>query len=175
MVGVLAGFLAVWASATVYLIGARPSWRHWSTALSFFACAVSLGVATSLCLEQGWAVAGSGSILAARVVALVGVIGLAVAEWRRMAYLRSGLPEARQTYGLLRQEYRQRWFVGLLLRVALAGVLVVASFFLPGLIFVAWVVLAAGVVLERHLFFVTALPLTLHSEVRGGRVAWSTL
>lgn len=168
VVALAVGFPAIYASAQVYLIPARPSWYHWSTVLGFMSCALSLGGATSLSLSLAWpeTMAGSGSAaLVAKALVIIGVVGTAVALWRRVGYLRAATPDTQAAWRLIETDYCGQWRLRLLVGLGLPFVTVGLSFATEGFIVLAWLALLVGELLDRSLFFVSSTPLSVRVEL----------
>jgi DMSO reductase anchor subunit len=149
ILGVAAGAIAVVASAQVYLLPARPTWRHWSTIGAFLGCALSLGLSTALLLGE-WTLdppAEAAQTDTARWLALGGIAVTAIA-----LAARSGL-------------LWLRIFVG----ITLAAVALALSWSAHGWIFAAWPALLVGELLDRRLFFAGTVPLSFRAEIPGVR------
>ncbi len=130
-----------------------------------------LGVATALVISLHWTgvlIDGATGALVARVLVLVGVAANATAAAGRMAYLKTGSPDAAEAWAITRVENRANWLLGLILGVGVAVVATAVSF-VPGaawVVGIAWAAVLVSSLTERRLFFVSAVPRTLRSEVR---------
>lgn len=146
----LAGLACVLLEAQVYLTPACPIWRHWSTVLAFYSCALTLGAAAALVVSLGWPtlqVETPDALLALRLIVIAALLGSIVAAWRRIAH----------THGAL---WRWQLFLGL----GASLILVLLSFWWEWLVVLAWVVLLSGEMLDRVLFFSVSVPLSFEDE-----------
>jgi formate dehydrogenase iron-sulfur subunit len=166
----LAGLLAVLASAQIYLLRARPAWRHWSTVASFVATALALGVTTALLLAVplGEGPAGARSDAALYAV-LGGVLLAAAATFSRGRHLRAHAPGALRIGEPFPGRLLALWAMRVIVGLALPTALVIAAFARPELLLPAWAALLAGELLDRWLFFAGAGPIPLAVEIPGAR------
>lgn len=168
----LAGIAAVYASAQVYLIPARPSWYHWSTPVTFGSCALSLGLSTILSIALGWPdlfVAAAGAVLLIKALVVVGVLGTALALWQRIGYLQKAAPDTRAAWQLVTSEYSNLWRLRLIVGLALPVLAVALSFTAEATLPLAWLALLLGELLDRNLFFVSSVPLSFQGELARAR------
>jgi formate dehydrogenase iron-sulfur subunit len=162
------GLLGTVASAFIYLVPARPSWNMLHTPADFLLSCGMLGVVLAEALEQlaGWLVAPMQHLgLPVRHVAVhlpfaaFGALALLWAAnfaWKLLRLRGSKLFELRASYNLLRGEGMQRLVAGALLAAALG--LVLFALLLPTS---ALLLTLVAVVLGRHLFFVSVVPLNM--------------
>ena len=144
------GVAGVYASARLYVVPGRPAWDTPLTPVRFFATAAATG--PLLTGRAGVAVAGAAVVLAA-----------SVANWLRLARGRR-----QPWWGSVRLELV--WFrrpSALRWAVALAGVAVAAT----GPAALAFVLVGAGEVVGRWLFFVTVVPLNMPGSFWRGTAA----
>ncbi len=138
--GVL-GAGAVYASARIYMVPARPSWQTWRTAVEFWLTG----------LLAGAMVTGSPRL------ALGVALAQAAMQTEKLVWLRgAGEFELRQSARLLIEDFR--W-------VFAARLILLAGVFLP----LEWglVAVAAGEMIGRYLFFVTVVPRNMASTFSG--------
>ena len=116
MLALLAGALAVVASARIYLLPARPTWRHWSTMGTFAGCALGLGVATGLLVELGSpdGLDESSHLGAARWLVIGGIALSALSLAARVAYLRGATPDTRAAWELIATHHAGLWWLRVL-------------------------------------------------------------
>jgi DMSO reductase anchor subunit len=163
---VVVGAAAVLAAGLVYLLGAQPVWRHWSTPLALFGGLLALGVSTSLVIALGWRDAlldDTSGALAARILALVGVVALAVAMGGRSAYLDRGGIHTEEARTIAQEKFR--WLRSGAALAIIGGVAIAASFASDWAVILAFVALLAALFVHWRLFFLTAAPLTWKAEV----------
>ena len=168
---VVFGVATVPAVAATYMLQSHLSWRHWSTPVSLTAGVLALGVGTALVISLHWTsllIDGATGALVARVLVLVGVAANAVAAAGRMAYLKTASPDTAEAWAITRVESRANWLLSLILGMGVAVVATAVSF-IPGaawVVGIAWAAVLVSSLMERRLFFVSAVPRTLRSEVR---------
>ncbi|MFH0915794.1 MAG: DmsC/YnfH family molybdoenzyme membrane anchor subunit [bacterium] len=168
IVAEVVGAAAVLAAGMTYLLGAQPVWRHWSTPLALFGGLLALGVSMSLVIALGWrevVLAGTSGGLAARILVLVGVAGLAVALGGRAAYLGRGGQRTEEARELTRHGYRRTHRLTAVL-LAVGAAAAAASIASDWVIIVAFVALLAGLFAHWRLFFLTATALSWKAEVQ---------
>ena len=171
IVTVVVGVATVLAVAMTYMLQSHLSWRHWSTPVTFTATVLTLGVATALVISLHWIgvlIDGATGALVVRVLVLVGVAATAAATDGRMFYLKTASPDTFEALAITRGENRANWLLSLILGIGVAVVATSVSF-VPGatwVVAIAWAALLVGSLLERRLFFVSAVPRSLRSEVR---------
>ena len=171
LAAVVAGALAVVASARIYLLPARPTWHHWSTVGTFAGCALSLGIATSLLTGLGALdrLDEPTNLAGARWLVIGGIVLSALSLAARVIYLRSATPDTRAGWRLITAHSVGLWWLRILVGFVVAGVAIALSWNADAWLLVAWPALAVGEVLDRRLFFATAVPLSFRTELPGVR------
>ena len=167
--GVAAGGVAIVTSAQVYLLPARPSWRHWSTVGAFLGCGLSLGSCTAL-LIAAYADEGLSQTRAADVVRgllAVGVVVSAISVWRRVAFLRAGTADTKAAWHVVNSDYSGLWWARLIVGLALPLAATFLSRSAYAWLWLAWLSLLAGELLDRRLFFASVVPLSFRAEITG--------
>ena len=171
----LAGVAGVYASARLYLVPARPVWNSRRTPVAFFATAVSIGpLVALLCLDRTamrpvW-IAGLIGVAAAGIVVQHGVQARLLAVVRRRSdHQHEGT--AQLLDGELRGLHLARLAAGLMGLGMLAFSLVTP---LEGAaagsrLAVALVVIAAGELTGRYLFYVSVVPFRVADGFFGNR------
>jgi DMSO reductase anchor subunit len=171
MLGVAVGGVAIVASAQVYLLPARPSWRHWSTVGAFLGCGLSLGSSTALLI----AVYADGGLPLARAVDLVrgllvlGVVVTTTSVWRRVAFLRTGTADTKAAWHVVSTDYAGLWWTRLIVGLGLPLAATFLSRTADAWLWLAWLSLLAGELLDRRLFFASVVPLSFRAELRDVR------
>jgi len=164
VLAVVAGGAGVYASGRLYLVPARPVWNSWRTPVAFFATAAATGPLLAFFMVDrsrvagGW-LAGLVAVAALGTLAQVAVqVHLAVTVRRRSDRQHQG------TAHLLLGRFGGR-FQGRLALSAVALMLLVGALLEPlsspaaaGRLGAAVVVVAAGELLGRWLFYVTVVP-----------------
>jgi DMSO reductase anchor subunit len=171
ILGVAAGAIAVVASAQVYLLPARPTWRHWSTIGAFLGCALSLGLSTALLLGE-WTLdppAEAAQTDTARWLALGGIAVTAIALAARVIYLRGATADTKAAWELVATHYSGLLWLRIFVGITLAAVALALSWSAHGWIFAAWPALLVGELLDRRLFFAGTVPLSFRAEIPGVR------
>jgi anaerobic dimethyl sulfoxide reductase subunit C (anchor subunit) len=167
--GVAAGGVAIVASAQVYLLPARPSWRHWSTVSAFLGCGLSLGSSTAL-LIAAYADEGLSQTRAADVVrglVVAGVIVSAISVWRRVVFLRSGTADTKAAWHAMSTDYSGLWWTRLIVGLALPLAATLLSRSADAWLWLTWLSLLAGELIDRRLFFASVVPLSFRAEITG--------
>jgi len=166
--GVVAGVVAVVASAQVYLLPARPSWRHWSTVGTFLGCGLSLGLSTALLATSLTpdGLSGAREVDVAEALVLLGIVVTAASLWRRVAYLRRASPDTQAAWQAVSTSYAGLWWARLIVGIALAAAAAVLSFTAEAWLWLAWPCLLAGELIDRRLFFASVVPLSFRAELR---------
>jgi DMSO reductase anchor subunit len=167
VLSVVAGSVAIVGSAQVYLLPARPSWRHWSTVGAFLGCGLSLGSSTALLIavyaDEGLADTRAADVVRGLLVA--GVVVSAISVWRRVAFLRAGTADTRAAWRVVSTDYAGLWWTRLIVGLALP---LTATFFsrtADAWLWLAWLSLLAGELLDRRLFFASVVPLSFRAEL----------
>ena len=164
VLAVLAGIAGVYASGRLYLVPARPVWNSWRTPVAFFATAAATGPLLAYFTLDRSQVA-DGWLVALVAAAAVGTLAqVAVQAHLASAIRRRADRQHRGTKHLLLERFLGRFQ----LRLALAGVallLLGGSLLEPlsgaaaaGRLAAAVVVVSAGELLGRWLFYVTVVP-----------------
>lgn len=172
---VVAGVAGVYASGRLYLVPARPVWNSWRTPVAFFATAAATGPLLAFFTLDRSRVA-PGWLVALVVVAALGTLAqVAVAAHLARTVRRRPDRQHQGTAHLLLDRFGGR-FQG---RLALAGValLLLAGALLEplsgaaaaGRLGAAVVVVAAGELLGRWLFYVTVVPFRVAGSFFRGR------
>lgn len=164
VLAVVVGLVGVYASGRLYLVPARPVWKSQRTMVSFFATALALGPLFALSfLERGSLESSWMRVLL--VASLGGVLAQLAALGHLVHAVRSATDHQYRGTGYLLLK-RCRGLFALRLLAAGAGLAMVASLLgLPldgdeaaGRLVMALVVLGAGELAGRYLFFVTVVP-----------------
>jgi len=171
VVAAVVGGGAVFAIGLTYRLKSQPSWLHWSTVVSLFGGTLAVGVAAALVVAFPWrdGLGESAGVIAARVLVLVGLGGLALAIVGRSLYLSRGGPRTQEIWTLTWEGHRGQHLGGATLVVVAAAAAAVA-FVWPWAAIIAFIAALGAQVLHWRLFFVTGIPLSWKSEVR-----WSLL
>jgi MFS family permease len=103
-------------------------------------------------------------VIAARVLVLVGLGGLALATVGRSLYLSRAGPRTQEIWALTQNEHRGAHF-GAAVLIVVTGVAAALAFLWPWAIIVAFIAAVAAQSLQWRLFFVTGIPLSWKSEV----------
>lgn len=158
------GLLGVLASALIYVLPARPAWYNFHTVLTFFLTALLLGPALGMCLEQllpglaPWLEGG----LASR--ALVSLLLLSIiSSLSYLTFLAAAGPEARLTLTTLLASpwWWLRVLAGWLAPLAVSYQLRRQERGSLSLSLVLLLLLLAGELIGRALFYGTAVPLAI--------------
>ncbi len=169
--GVVAGGVAVVASAQVYLLPARPSWRHWSTVGAFLGCGLSLGSSTGLLIavyaDGGLSLTQAADVVRGLVVG--GVVVSAVSMWRRVAFLRAGTADTKAAWHVVSADYAGLWWTRLIVGLALPLAATFLSRGADAWLWLTWLSLLVGELLDRRLFFASVVPLSFRAELRDVR------
>ena len=168
IVTVAVGAAATLAAGLVYLLGAQPAWRHWSTPVSLFGGALAVGVALALVVALGWQSSwesDSAGLFAARLLALIGCVAIALSILGRSLHLRRGGALTQETWALTQHRHRSEQLGGAVLAVIAAAAAAV-SLVWPWAIILAFAAAAAAQFLWWRLFFVTGIQLNWKNEVR---------
>lgn len=167
-IGVATGSVAIVASAQVYLLPARPSWRHWSTVGAFVGCGLSLGSSTVLLIavyaDEG--LAGTGAADVVRGLVVVGIVVSAISVWRRVVFLRASTADTKAAWLAVSTDYTGLWWTRLIVGLALPLAATVLSRTAEAWLWLAWLSLLVGELLDRRLFFASVAPLSFRAELR---------
>ncbi|MBA3268487.1 MAG: dimethyl sulfoxide reductase anchor subunit, partial [Acidimicrobiia bacterium] len=160
----LAGVAGVYASARLYLVPARPVWNSRRTPVAFFATAVSVGpLVALLCLDRttlrhSWIAVLIGTAAAGTLVQVAVQTRLGAVVRRRSDHQHQG------TAQLLDGELRGLRLARLAAAAMGLGLLAfslntpLAGTAAGGRLAVALVVIAAGELIGRYLFYVSVVP-----------------
>lgn len=171
IVGVAMGGVAVVASAQVYLLPARPTWRHWSTTSAFLGCALSLGLVSALLVGE-WTLdypAEAAAADATRWLALGGIALSAISLFARMLYLRRASADTRAAWELSTTHYAGLLWLRVLVGLVLAATALTLAWNAAAWLLVAWPAVLVGELLDRRLFFAAVVPLSFRAEIPGVR------
>ena len=178
--GVLFGLCGTLASAYIYLVKARPSWNMLHTPVDFLLSAGLIGsamtaamqapsaVLVDLCARSGLHVASLPRVFGFGTAPVIAIAGCWILnQVVRLARLRASTNfEARATYNLLRGE--DLWWVIALSFLAAAATPLFLAAPLPLL---GLGMSLAAVALQRYLFFVSVVPLSMGLTFLKGRPA----
>lgn len=167
VLGVVAGGVAIIASAQVYLLPARPSWHHWSTVGAFLGCGLSVGSSIALLIasyvEEGLSLTRHGDVV--RGLLVVGIGATAVSVWRRVVFLRAGTVDTKATWRLVSGDYPVLWWTRLIVGLALPLAATALSRTADAWLWLTLLSLLAGELLDRRLFFASVVPLSFRAEL----------
>jgi formate dehydrogenase iron-sulfur subunit len=175
VLAVLAGVAGVYASGRLYLVPARPVWNSWRTPVAFFATAAATGPLLAYFALDRTRVA-HGWLVALVVTAAVGTVAQVAVQAHLATTVRRRPDRQHQgTAHLLLERFGGRFqmrlaFAGVALML-LAGALLepLAGPAAGGRLAAAVVVVSAGELLGRWLFYVTVVPFRVAGSFFKGR------
>jgi anaerobic dimethyl sulfoxide reductase subunit C (anchor subunit) len=156
---VLAGLAATIATGQTYRLTARPSWDSWLTTITFPLSALSVGSLFGFFLADRFThnadIAGYVWILPAILL----LFSLAV-TWLRLTIPHPGTVEAQLSKQLLSRSYLWMLFLRIFAVLIALGLILLGS----GLQFLAWIPALIAEFIDRWLFFMTVVPVSLRTR-----------
>lgn len=150
---VLTGLAGIYCSARIYVVPARPAWNSWMTVAEYFATALVAGPVFAAMFEPlpYW-----------RQLAWAGIAVQAAVQCVKLLWLQSSSEyELRQSGRLLRADLWRLWLARM---AALAAGALALTVSVPA----AFVILLAGEICGRYLFFVSVVPRNMAATFLGG-------